>query len=104
MTNTIKRVTPQALAILTVLDRAYHDGREVYNWQIRKLSGCHGPVVTGVLARLEAAGALTARWDDSPGRGPRRRYCRLTPEGAAEAAGILAAHREAAPAEGAPSR
>jgi DNA-binding PadR family transcriptional regulator len=103
MTNTIKRVTPQTLAILAVLEAAHRDGREVYGWEIRKAAGCPGSVVTGVLARLEAAGAITFRWDDSPGRGPRRRYCRLTEAGAAEVTALLTSRRAPAAEEAVPA-
>ena len=60
-----------------------------------KISGRRGPTVYEALDRLAALGWLTERWEDQvagPNR-PRRRFYRLTSDGAVKATELLAARR-----------
>ncbi|WP_343624360.1 PadR family transcriptional regulator [Roseateles puraquae] len=74
--------SPQALRALAVLADAGADWRHGYD--ITALSGLKSGTLYPLLMRLEAAGQLEARWEESPiaGRPPRHVY-RLTDAGVA---------------------
>ena len=67
--------------------------REMYGLEACAAAGLPSGTIHPILARLEAAGWLTSRWEDvdprEQGR-PRRRYYRLTPDGAELARDALA--------------
>src|SRR6516225_3588642 len=67
--------------------------REMYGLQIGEAAGLPGGTIHPILARFERLGWLESRWEDvSPnekGR-PRRRYYRLTEDGAEQARVALA--------------
>ena len=66
---------------------------ELYGLEIGEAAGLASGTVHPILARLEAIGWLTSRWEDvdpaAAGR-PARRYYRLTSDGAREAHDALA--------------
>jgi DNA-binding PadR family transcriptional regulator len=70
--------------------------QELYGLQISDEAGLASGTVHPVLARLEGHGWIESRWEDidpsAEGR-PARRYYRLTPQGAEEAAAALARAR-----------
>lgn len=74
--------SPQALRALAVLADAGTDWRHGYD--ITAQSGLKSGTLYPLLMRLEAAGQLEARWEESPiaGRPPRHVY-RLTDAGVA---------------------
>jgi len=67
--------------------------RERYGLQICAAAGLPSGTIHPILARLERAGLVESRWEDADphaqGR-PRRRYYRLTPDGAEQARDALA--------------
>ncbi len=73
--------------------------REMYGLQIGQEAGLASGTIHPILARLEACGWLESWWEDlgqeAVGR-PRRRFYRLTPDGAVGAARAL--HRAEAQA------
>ncbi len=74
-------------------------GREMYGLQVGQEAGLASGTIHPILARLEACGWLESWWEDlgqeAVGR-PRRRFYRLTPDGAVGAARAL--HRAEAQA------
>ncbi|MFC6016378.1 PadR family transcriptional regulator [Plantactinospora solaniradicis] len=80
--------TPQIsnamLDVLALLLRAWEEKTEVHGWLIMKSLRRSGPVVYGVLDRLEDAGWITGSWEVLPARQdrPRRRFYTLTAAGA----------------------
>jgi PadR family transcriptional regulator, regulatory protein PadR len=69
---------------------------EVYGLTLGERAGLPSGTVHPILARLEAAGWVSSRWEDvDPAvvARPRRRYYRLTGEGAAGARELLAPTR-----------
>jgi DNA-binding PadR family transcriptional regulator len=70
--------------------------RELYGLQICQAAGLASGTIHPILARLEGLGWLQSRWEDidpaTEGR-PRRRYYRLSPDGAEQARRALAAAR-----------
>ncbi len=68
-------------------------GAELYGLEIGDAAGLASGTVHPILARLEAVGWLTSRWEDIDpavvGR-PARRYYQLTGQGAVEARDALA--------------
>lgn len=69
--------------------------REMYGFEIGHAAGLASGTVHPILARLEAVGWLESHWEPdldprAEGR-PRRRYYRLTPDGAQRALASLAA-------------
>lgn len=96
--------SPQALRALVVLADAGPAWRHGYDITAR--SGLKSGTLYPLLVRLEAAGQLEARWEESPiaGRPPRHIY-RLTEAGNALVASLadaLAQARAGMPAAGAP--
>lgn len=65
-----------------------HPARELYGLQISQAAGLATGTIHPILARLEGLGWLESRWEDidpaTEGR-PRRRYYRLSPDGAQHA-------------------
>ncbi len=80
----VRITTPNRNVLLTLLDLIGGDG-ETYGRQVAVDSGIATGVVYPILARLEDAQWLTSRWEDSDGRGSRRRFYRFTPDGVAQA-------------------
>jgi DNA-binding PadR family transcriptional regulator len=74
-------------------------GRELYGFEIGQDAGLPSGTVHPILARLEALGWVSSRWEAvDPGEAgrPARRYYRMTAEGASAARTALArAHRPA---------
>ncbi|MBB2909360.1 DNA-binding PadR family transcriptional regulator [Streptosporangium becharense] len=94
----IERVTQPTLDVLEVLLRAHWDKVQLHGWAIMKETQRAGPTVYKVLDRLEDAGWIAGEWEeltpDQPG--PRRRFYRLTSEGASAAQALLTQRRPAA--------
>lgn len=87
--------TPRmTIATLMVL-RAMLDQptQEIYGLELSAKAGLATGTIHPILGRLEAIGWVTSRWEDvepaSAGR-PRRRYYRLSPDGAEQAREALA--------------
>lgn len=79
--------SPQALRALAVLADAGADWRHGYD--ITALSGLKSGTLYPLLMRLEAAGQLEARWEESPIAGrPARHVYRLTTAGQALVASL----------------
>src|SRR5690242_6346329 len=86
------RMTPQTQAVLRVL--LVKPAEELYGLQICSLAELPSGTIHPILARLESAGWLESRWeetDPSEAGRPRRRYYRLNPDGAERARIALAA-------------
>lgn len=70
--------------------------KEMYCREIGQLTGLSSGTVHQIVDRLESREWLRSRWEDvdpfAEGR-PRRRYCRLTPEGVQGAWVVLARAR-----------
>jgi PadR family transcriptional regulator PadR len=66
--------------------RAMLAGREMYGLELIEATGLRGGTLYPLVARLERAGWLESEWEPPAEEGrPRRRYYRLTREGAARA-------------------
>jgi DNA-binding PadR family transcriptional regulator len=68
--------------------------RERYGLELGDLTGLPSGTIYPILARLEQVGWVESRWEDpavheAAGR-PRRRFYRLTPDGAEQVRGALA--------------
>lgn len=84
------RMTLQVQLVLRILlgDRA----RELYGLELVDATGLPPGTIYPILARLEAAGWVDSRWEQVDQRvegRPRRRYYRVTPDGAVEATAAL---------------
>ncbi|MEW9549297.1 PadR family transcriptional regulator [Nonomuraea sp. NPDC050783] len=96
MKSGVPRMTMPTRALLRVL--LAEPARERYGLELCDLAGLPGGTVYPILARLEQLGWMESRWEDpgtheKAGR-PRRRYYRLTPDGAERARDAVArAHR-----------
>ncbi|MCY1141365.1 helix-turn-helix transcriptional regulator [Actinoplanes sp. Pm04-4] len=93
MTGKPERITAPFLDVLEVFLAAIGD--ELHGWAIIKASSRGGPTVYKILERLEGMGWVTARWEErasEPNR-PRRRYYKLTGDGAAGARELISARR-----------
>ncbi|GAA3144747.1 hypothetical protein GCM10010466_39810 [Planomonospora alba] len=70
--------------------------REMYGLEICQAAGLASGTIHPILARFEGIGWLESRWEENDpheqGR-PRRRYYRLTPDGAENARAALARSR-----------
>ncbi|MFI7547226.1 PadR family transcriptional regulator [Actinoplanes sp. NPDC049599] len=100
MTEQPGRITAPLLDVLATFIAA--GGDELHGWAIIKTSKRGGPTVYKILERLTSMGWITARWEDLPAEPdpsapikPRRRYYRLTGEGATRAQALLAERRPA---------
>ena len=95
----VPRMTQATRAVLQAL--VEHPSRELYGLQLVAVAQLPSGTVHPILARLESAGWLESRWEETDpseeGR-PRRRYYRLSPQGAqrAQAALNAASARQAA--------
>ncbi|MEU4511758.1 helix-turn-helix transcriptional regulator [Nonomuraea wenchangensis] len=94
----LERITQPTLDVLEVLVRAFDNNEQIHGWAIMKATKRAGPTVYKVLDRLEDARWITGEWEelgpDEPG--PRRRFYRLTGEGAPAARTLLSQRRPAA--------
>ncbi|WP_185066226.1 helix-turn-helix transcriptional regulator [Pseudonocardia eucalypti] len=73
--------------------------REMYGLEICEAAGLASGTVHPILARLEVVGWLESHWEERDPRAmgrPRRRYYRLTPDGAQRALAALARTRSSA--------
>lgn len=81
---------PTQLVLAAFLD---DPDREMYGLEICAAAGLPSGTIHPILARFEGIGWLQSRWEDidphEQGR-PRRRYYRLTPNGAEQARAALA--------------
>src|SRR3954453_23337195 len=88
------KMTIQTQLVLRVLSE--HPTRELYGLQICTAAGLASGTIHPILARLEKLGWLESRWEDidpvKEGR-PRRRYYRLSPDGAEQARYAMATAR-----------
>jgi DNA-binding PadR family transcriptional regulator len=81
---------PTQLVLRTLLTEP---GREMYGLEICDVAELPSGTIHPILARIEAAGWLTSRLEVEDPRAlgrPRRRYYRLTPDGAERARDALA--------------
>jgi PadR family transcriptional regulator, regulatory protein PadR len=75
--------------------RALLDGldRELYGLELVEATGLPPGTIYPIMARLEGAGWVTSRWEETgeePKGRPRRRYYRFTADGVAQARVVLA--------------
>ena len=86
------RVTDATLDVLEIL---LDGGDDLYGLKIAKAAGRPTGSVFPILARLEGCGWVTSEWEtsDPSERGPRRRFYRLSPDGAELAAALLTRRR-----------
>lgn len=85
-----KMTLPTQLVLRAVLE---DPTREMYGLEICEAAGLASGTIHPILARLEGIGWLESRWEATDPRQegrPRRRYYRLTPDGAEEARLALA--------------
>jgi DNA-binding PadR family transcriptional regulator len=94
----LQRITQPTLDVLEVLLRAHKEGEKIHGWAIMKETKRSGPTVYNALDRLEDAGWITGEWEElePDANRPRRRFYRLTGEGAPAARALLAERRPAA--------
>ena len=81
---------PTQLVLRALLE---HPTRELYGLEVCAAAGLPSGTIHPILARLEGAGWLTSRWEEVDPRAqgrPRRRYYRLTSDGAELARDALA--------------
>jgi PadR family transcriptional regulator PadR len=88
-----KMTIPTQLVLRALLEQPT---RELYGLEICAAAGLASGTIHPILARLEGLGWLESRWEDvdpvTEGR-PRRRYYRLSPDGAEQARYALATAR-----------
>jgi PadR family transcriptional regulator PadR len=88
-----KMTLPTQLVLRALLE---HPTRELYGLQISQAAGLATGTIHPILARLEGLGWLDSRWEDidpaAEGR-PKRRYYRLSSDGAEHARQALATAR-----------
>lgn len=81
---------PTQLVLRALLE---HPTREMYGLEICQTAGLASGTIHPILARLEGLGWLESRWEEidpvKEGR-PKRRYYRLSPDGAEQARYALA--------------
>ena len=91
--NPVSRATS---ATLDVLEALMGPDDELYGYQIARNAGRKTGVVYPILDRLSEAGWVESWWEDVPdGRGPRRRFYQLTPDGLTAARALLMERRGA---------
>lgn len=89
----LSRVTE---ATLDVLEALLGPDDELYGYRIALRAGRKTGVVYPILDRLEAAGWVESEWErEERGRGPRRRFYRLSPDGLGQARALLMERRGA---------
>ncbi|MEU8820647.1 helix-turn-helix transcriptional regulator [Actinoplanes sp. NPDC048796] len=89
----LKMTLPTQLVLRALLE---HPTREFYGLQLSQVAGLATGTIHPILARLEGLGWLESRWEDiDPGKEgrPRRRYYRLSSDGAELARQALAKAR-----------
>ena len=88
-----KMTLPTQLVLSALLE---HPTRELYGLQLSEAAGLATGTIHPILARLEGLGWLESRWEDidpaAQGR-PKRRYYKLSPDGAERARHALATAR-----------
>lgn len=84
LSMTPPRLTGAMVDVLALLLQAWEDDVDVHGWLVMKSLRRSGPTVYRVLDRLEDAGWIAGSWEVLPAgqNRPRRRYYRLTAEGA----------------------
>lgn len=94
----LERITQPTLDVLEVLIHAFDEDEQIHGWAIMKVTKRAGPTVYKVLDRLEDAQWITGEWEaQRPDQsGPRRRFYRLTGEGARAARVLLTERRPTA--------
>lgn len=94
----LERITQPTLDVLEVLVASHDRDEQIHGWAIMKATKRAGPTIYKVLDRLEDADWITGEWEelgpDQPG--PRRRFYRLTGDGAPAARALLAERRPTA--------
>ena len=90
----LSRVTE---ATLDVLEALMGPDDELYGYKIAVRSGRKTGVIYPILDRLENAGWIESGWEreERGGRGPRRRFYRLSPDGLSAARDLLTERRGA---------
>jgi PadR family transcriptional regulator, regulatory protein PadR len=87
---TLRLTLPTQLVLRALLETP---ARERYGLELGQAAGLPSGTIHPILARLERIGWLVSEWEDveprEQGR-PRRRYYRLTPDGAEQARTALA--------------
>jgi PadR family transcriptional regulator, regulatory protein PadR len=83
----LRLTTPLLKLLRMFLDDPMAD---YWGFEIMKATGLASGTIYPLLARLESMRWLESGWDDETVSGPRRRYYRLTSEGAASARVALA--------------
>ena len=87
----LSRLTAATIDVLLVLDAS---AQPSWGLAIIKQSGRPAGSVYPILERLESSGWVTSSWEENDERtGPRRRYYRLTAEGATAARSAIASFR-----------
>lgn len=83
-------MTPQTVRVLEILMAAPTE--EHYGFEVAKAARLASGSLYPILARLEGAGIVESDWEqgDTERPGPRRRYYRLSREGADQARALLA--------------
>jgi PadR family transcriptional regulator PadR len=88
------RLTAPLLKLLEVLLADPSD--DFWGFELMKTTGLASGTIYPLLARLEGLGWLESGWDDQLDSGPRRRYYRLTRDGAVSARQAVAEARSKA--------
>lgn len=91
------RVTESQLDVAAFLLRASAEAEEPHGWMIMKGTKRSGPTVYGILDRFEDRGWIKGCWEeqDPVSSKPRRRFYRVTSEGATGMRELLASRRSA---------
>jgi PadR family transcriptional regulator PadR len=88
------RMTVQTLLVLQAMLR--HPARELYGLELSEETGLLPGTAYPILMRLERDGWVSSRWEDIDPRAekrPKRRYYRLSAEGAVRASAAVAGAR-----------
>jgi PadR family transcriptional regulator PadR len=88
------RMTVQTLLVLQAMLR--HPARELYGLELSEETGLLPGTAYPILMRLERDGWVSSRWEDIDPRAekrPKRRYYRLSAEGAVQASAAVAGAR-----------
>ena len=89
------RVTAPLLDVLEVFIRAFEHDEDLHGWDLMKATKRSGPIVYGVINRLEDAGWISGWWENHHAEPckPRHRFYRLTPTGVAAGREMLRERR-----------